>query len=145
MPETHANATPADGPRLLSGGNPQIPKGDGDAPVQAYIAAMPGWRSDVGRHLDELVEQAVPDVVKAVRWNQPMYGVDGQGYFVSFRCFTHYLKLTFFHGAELDPLPPVTFKDPDARALHIHEDDEPDDQQLIAWFEQAASIPGWTP
>ncbi len=136
---------PADGPRLLSGGNPQIPKGDGDAPVQAYIAAMPGWKSDVGHHLDDLIVRAVPDVVKAVRWNQPMYGVDGQGYFVSFRCFTRYLKVTFFHGARLDPLPPVTFKDPDARALHIHEDDEPDDQQLIAWFEQAASIPGWTP
>jgi hypothetical protein len=134
-----------DGPRLLAGGNPQIPKGDGDAPVQAYIAAMPGWKSDVGRHLDALIEQAVPGVVKAVRWNQPLYGVEGEGFFVSFRCFTSYLKLTFFRGAELDPLPPVGFKDPDARALHIHEDDELDEGQLIRWFEQAAAIPGWTP
>jgi hypothetical protein len=134
-----------DGPRLLAGGNPQIPKGDGDAPVQAYLDAMPGWKSDVGRHLDALIEQAVPSVVKAVKWNQPLYGVEGQGFFVSFRCFTSYLKLTFFRGAELDPLPPVEFKDPDARALHLHEDDELDDAQLIRWFEQAAAIPGWTP
>jgi hypothetical protein len=134
-----------DGPPLLAGGNPQIPKGDGDAPVQAYLAAMPGWKSEVGRQLDALIEQAVPDVVKAVKWNQPLYGVEGQGFFVSFRCFTSYLKLTFFRGAELDPLPPVGFKDPDARALHLHEDDELDDAQLVSWFEQAAAIPGWTP
>jgi hypothetical protein len=138
-------APQGDGPRLLAGGNPQIPKGDGDAPVQAYLDAMPGWKSDVGRHLDALIEQAVPSVVKAVKWNQPLYGVEGQGFFVSFRCFTSYLKLTFFRGAELDPLPPVEFKDPDARALHLHEDDELDDAQLIRWFEQAAAIPGWTP
>jgi hypothetical protein len=134
-----------DGPRLLAGGNPQIPKGDGDGPVQAYLDAMPGWKSEVGRQLDALIEQAVPGVVKAVKWNQPLYGVEGQGFFVSFRCFTSYLKLTFFRGAELDPLPPVGFKDPDARALHLHEDDELDDAQLIRWFEQAAAIPGWTP
>jgi hypothetical protein len=134
-----------EGPRLLAGGNPQIPKGDGDAPVQAYIAAMPGWKSDVGRRLDALIEQAVPDVVKAVKWNQPLYGVEGQGFFVSFRCFTAYLKVTFFRGTELDPLPPVEFKDPDARALHIHDDDELDEAQLVSWFEQAAAIPGWTP
>jgi hypothetical protein len=134
-----------DGPRLLAGGNPQIPKGDGDAPVQAYIDAMPDWKSDVGRRLDVLIEQAVPDVVKAVKWNQPMYGVEGQGFFVSFRCFTSYLKVTFFRGAELDPLPPVEFKDPDARALHLHDDDELDEGQLVRWFEQAAAIPGWTP
>jgi hypothetical protein len=138
-------APTADGPRLLAGGNPQIPKGDGDAPVQAYLDAMPGWKSEVGRRLDALIEQAVPGVVKAVRWNQPLYGVEGQGSFVSFRCFTSYLKLTFFRGAELDPLPPVGFKDPDARALHIHDDDELDDSQLVSWFEQAARIPGWTP
>jgi hypothetical protein len=134
-----------DGPRLLAGGNPQIPKGDGDAPVQAYLAAMPGWKSDVGHRLDALIEQAVPDVVKAVKWNQPLYGVEGQGFFVSFRCFTSYLKLTFFRGAELDPPPPVEFKDPDARALHIHDDDELDEGQLVRWFEQAAAMPGWTP
>jgi hypothetical protein len=134
-----------DGPRLLAGGNPQIPKGDGDEPVQAYLDAMPGWKSDVGRRLDALIEQAVPGVVKAVKWNQPLYGVEGQGFFVSFRCFTSYLKLTFFYGAELDPLPPVAFKDPDARAFHIHDDDELDEGQLVRWFEQAAAIPGWTP
>jgi hypothetical protein len=138
-------APQGDGPRLLAGGNPQIPKGDGDAPVQAYLDAMPGWKSGVGRRLDGLIEQAVPGVVKAVKWNQPMYGVEGQGFFVSFRCFTSYLKVTFFRGAELDPLPPVEFKDPDARALHIHDDDELDEAQLVRWFEQAASIPGWTP
>jgi hypothetical protein len=134
-----------DGPRLLAGGNPQIAKGDGDAPVQAYLEAMPGWKSDVGRRLDVLIEQAVPGVVKAVKWNQPLYGVEGQGFFVSFRCFTRYLKVTFFRGAELDPLPPVEFKDPDARALHIHDDDELDEGQLVSWFEQAAAVPGWTP
>jgi hypothetical protein len=138
-------APQGDGPRLLAGDNPQIPKGDGDAPVQAYLDAMPGWKSDVGRRLDGLIEQAVPNVVKAVKWNQPLYGVEGQGFFVSFRCFTTYLKLTFFYGAELDPLPPVAFKDPDARALHIHDDDELDEGQLVRWFEQAAAIPGWTP
>jgi hypothetical protein len=140
-----ASTPGSDGPRLLAGGNPQIPKGDGDAPVRAYIDAMPGWKSDVGRHLDGLIEGAVPDVVRAVKWNQPLYGVEGQGFFVSFRCFTAYIKLTFFRGAELDPLPPVGFKDPDARARHIHEDDELDEGQLVGWFEQAAAIPGWTP
>jgi hypothetical protein len=134
-----------DGPRLLAGGNPQIPKGDGDPPVQAYIDAMPGWKSDVGRRLDELIEQAVPHVVKAVKWNQPLYGVEGEGFFVSFRCFTKYLKLTFFRGADLDPVPPVDFKDPTEKALHIFEDDELDEQQLSSWFQQAAELPGWTP
>lgn len=134
-----------DGPRLLSGGNPQIPKGDGDPPVQAYIDAMPGWKSEVGRHLDQLIERAVPDVAKAVRWNQPMYGVEGQGYFVTFRCFTKYIKLTFFEGARLDPLPPVEFKNPNERAFHILEDGDYDEQQLTSWFEQAALLPGWTP
>jgi hypothetical protein len=134
-----------DGPRLLAGGNPQIPKGDGDAPVEAYIEAMPGWKSDVGRRLDELIEQAVPHVVKAVKWNQPLYGVEGEGFFVSFRCFTKYIKLTFFRGADLDPVPPVDFKDPTEKALHIYEDDALDDQQLRSWIEQAAELPGWTP
>lgn len=133
------------GPRLLAGGNPQIAKGDGDAPVQAYIAAMPGWKAGVGRHLDALIEQAVPDVVKAVKWNQPLYGVADDGFFASFRCFTSYVKLTFFAGAELEPLPPVGFKDPDQRAVHIAEDDDLDDEQLRSWFAQAAALPGWTP
>jgi hypothetical protein len=135
----------ADRPRLLAGGNPQIPKGDGDAPVQAYIEAMPGWKSDVGRHLDALIEQAVPHVVKAVKWNQPLYGVEDRGFFVSFRCFTSYIKLTFFRGATLDPVPPIDFKDPDSKAIHIHEDDELDEAQLTSWFEQASVLPGWTP
>jgi hypothetical protein len=139
------NTPGGDGPRLLAGGNPQIPKGDGNTPVQAYIDAMPGWKSDVGRRLDALIEQAVPHVVKAVRWNQPLYGVEDQGFFVSFRCFTHYLKLTFFRGVELDPPPPVEFKDPDARAFHVHEEDELDERQLLSWFEQAAAIHGWIP
>ena len=145
MGDAEPGTSGADGPRLLAGGNPQIPKGDGDAPVQAYVDAMPGWKSDVGRRLDTLIEDAVPEVVRAVRWNQPMYGVADQGFFVSFRCFTSYIKLTFFRGAELDPLPPVEFKDPNERALHIHEDDELDEPQLTSWFEQAAAIPGWTP
>lgn len=132
-------------PRLLAGGNPQIAKGDGDAPVHAYIAAMPGWKSDLGRRLDALIVQAVPEAQKAVRWNQPMYGVAGQGYFASFRCFTHYVKLTFFYGASLDPLPPGAFKDPNARCLDIHEGDALDEALLGRWFRQAADIPGWLP
>ena len=131
-----------DGVRLLAGGNPQIPKGDGDAPVQAYITAMPGWKREVGRRLDELIERAIPDVVKAVRWNQPMYATEGGGYVVSFRCFTRYIKLTFFDGAELDPVPPVDFKDPREKAFHVEEDDELDEEQLVTWFRQAAVGPG---
>lgn len=132
-------------PRLLAGGNPQIPKGDGDAPVQAYIAAMPGWKRDLGRRLDALVERTVPGVQKAMRWNNPLYGVAGQGYFLSYRCFTRYVKVTFFRGASLEPLPPVAFKDPEARAIDIHEDDELDEEQLASWIAQAAELPGWTP
>lgn len=132
-----------DGPRLLAGGNPQMAKGDGDRPVQAYIAAMPGWKSEVGRQLDALITDAVPDVVKGVRWNQPMYGRDDEGWFVSFRCFTSYVKVTFFKGAELDPLPPIAFKDPDARAFHIEEHDDLDEAQFRRWVDQAAAIPGW--
>lgn len=141
----HVSTPHGDGPRLLAGGNPQVPRGDGEEPVRLYIDAMPGWKSDVGRRLDALIEQAVPHVVRAVRWNQPMYGVEDQGFFASFRCFTRYIKVTFFRGAELDPPPPVEFKDPDARALHIHEDDDLDEEQLRRWFGQAAAIPGWAP
>lgn len=108
MPKKNGSASQPQGPRLLAGGNPQIPKGDGDAPVQAYIDAMPGWKSDVGRHLDALIEQAVPRVVKAVKWNQPRYGVEDQGFLASFRCYTKYLKITFFRGAELTPCLPST-------------------------------------
>jgi hypothetical protein len=140
-----ADGPTADRPRLLAGGNPQIPKGDGGAPVRAYIEAMPGWKSDIGRQLDALIEQAVPHVIKAVKWNQPLYGVEDRGFFVSYRCFTNYIKLTFFRGAALDPVPPIDFKDPDSKAIHIHEDDELDEQQLTSWFAQAAALPGWTP
>ena len=130
--------------RLLSGGNPQIPKGDGDAPVQSYIVAMPGWKSEAGRRLDELITRVVPDVRKAVKWNSPFYGVDGLGWFISFHCFTRYVKVTFFNGARLDPLPPVGSKDPKTRYLHIHEDEAVDEKQLVSWIKQASGLPGWT-
>jgi len=132
-----------DGPKLLSGGNPQIPKGDGDEPVQACIGAMPGWKRDVGRRLDELVAAAVPDVRKAVRWNSPFYGTEGHGWFLSFHCFTKYIKLTFFDGASLDPAPPVESKDDSVRYVHLFEDDDLDESLLSSWFEQAAQLPGW--
>ncbi|SKB72381.1 DUF1801 domain-containing protein [Sphingopyxis flava] len=132
-------------PKLLSGGNPQIPKGDGDGPVQAYIAAMPGWKHAAGKRLDALIEKTVPDVKKAVRWNSPFYGIEGKGWFLSFHCFTRYIKVTFFKGAALRPLPPVGSKDPDARYFHIHEDEEIDEVQVESWLKQAAAIPGWIP
>ncbi len=133
----------ADGkPKLLSGGNPQIPKGDGDAPVQAYIAAMPEWKSDVGRFIDDLVERTVPDVRKAVRWNSPFYGVEGQGWFLSYHCFTKYVKVTFLNGGKLEPPPPVESKHPDVRYLHIREDEEVDEELFTNWIQQAASMPG---
>ena len=135
--------TKGEGPRLLSGGNPQIPKGDGDAPVQAYIEAMPGWKRDVGRRLDALIERAVPDVKKAVRWNSPFYGVDGRGWFLSYHCFTKYIKVTFMRGTSLDPMPPVESKDPATRYFHIREDDELDETLLTRWVEQASELPGW--
>lgn len=132
-------------PLLLSGGNPQIAKGDGDAPVQAYIAAMPGWKSEVGRCLDALIERAVPDVRKAVKWNSPMYGIEGQGWFLSMHCFTKYVKVALFRGAELDPVPPVEPKDKFTRYFHIHEDDEVDEKQVESWVRQASKLPGWKP
>ena len=131
-----------DGPVLLSGGNPQIAKADGDAPVQAYIAAMPGWKSEVGRRLDALIVSAVPEVRKAVRWNSPWYGIEGQGWFVSFHVFTRYIKVTFLNGAALQPLPPGAGKDPDARWVDIYEG-QLDPEQMTEWFQQAAAIPGW--
>jgi hypothetical protein len=130
-------------PILLSGGNPQIPKGDGDAPVQAYIAAMPGWKSDVGRRLDALIVRAVPEVRKAVKWNSPFYGVEGRGWFVSFHCFTNYIKVAFFRGAALRPVPPVESKDTHTRYFHIHEDDEIDEALVASWTRQASELPGW--
>ena len=133
------------GPVLLSGGNPQIPKGDGDAPVQAYIAAMPGWKSDAGRRLDALITRSVPDVRKAVRWNSPFYGVEGKGWFLSFHCFTKYIKVTFFRGAALNPLPPVGSKDPNTRYFHIHESEDLDEELVTHWIRQASELPGWIP
>ncbi|MDB5455749.1 MAG: hypothetical protein JWP92_1334 [Caulobacter sp.] len=136
---------PAANPALLSGGNPQIAKGDGDAPVQAYIAAMPGWKSDVGRRLDALIAGAVPGVRKAVKWNSPFYGVEGQGWFLSFHCFTKSIKVAFFHGASLRPLPPGESKQKNVRYLDIHEDDPLDDVQLADWVKQASQWPGERP
>ena len=130
-------------PVLLSGGNPQIPKGDGDGPVQAYIAAMPEWKSDVGKRLDKLIERVVPDVRKAVKWNSPLYGTEGKGWFLSLHCYTRYIKIAFFHGASLQPPPPVDSKDENTRYYHIHEDDEFDEKRLSDWIRQAAELPGW--
>ena len=130
------------GPVLLSGGNPQIAKGDGDAPVQAYIAAMPGWKSALGRRLDELIVGNVPGVRKAVRWNSPWYGIEGQGWFVSYHVFTRYVKVTFLSGRLLRPEPPRSGKDPDARWIDLHEG-ELDEEQMAAWMRQAAAAPGW--
>ena len=129
--------------KLLSGGNPQIAKGDGDPPVQQYIRAMPGWKREVGRKIDSLVEQVVPDVKKAVKWNSPFYGVEGQGWFLSFHVFSRYVKLTFFYGTSLKPMPPGESKHKTVRYLDVHEDDEIDEAQLKKWLKQAASIPGW--
>jgi hypothetical protein len=130
-------------PKLLSGGNPQIPKGDGDAPVQAYIAAMPGWKRAVGHKLDALAVRTVPGVRKAVKWNSPFYGIEGQGWFLSLHCFTRYIKVAFFRGAALRPLPPGASKHKDVRYLDIHEGDELDEAELSAWIRQAAALPGW--
>jgi hypothetical protein len=128
---------------LLSGGNPQVAKADGDAPVQAYIDAMPGWKRDLGQRLDALIVRAVPGVRKAVKWNSPFYGVDGQGWFLSFHVFTRYVKVTFFRGAALRPLPPGASKQPDVRYLDIREGDELDEAQMASWVEQAAALPGF--
>jgi hypothetical protein len=130
---------------LLSGGNPQIAKADGDAPVQAYIAAMPGWKRDVGRRLDALVARNVPKVCKAVKWNSPFYGVEGRGWFLSFHVFTRYVKVTFFRGASLRPVPPGASKHKDVRYFDIHEDGVVDEAQMAAWIRQAAALPGWVP
>ena len=129
-------------PTLLSGGNPQITKAYGDAPVQAYIAAMPGWKSDVGRRLDALIARAVPGVYKAVKWNSPLYGIEGRGWFLGVHCFTKYIKVAFFRGAALRPLPPGGSKQKDVRYLDIHEDDEFDEAKLAAWVKQASKLPG---
>lgn len=131
-----------EGPRLLAGGNPQIPKGDGEAPVKAYLDAMPGWKADVGRRIDGLVVDTVPSVRKAVRWNSPFYGIEDQGWFLSFHCFTRYVKVTFLNGSDLDPPPPGTSKHEHVRYLDIHEDGDFDEDQFVDWVRQAAELPG---
>ena len=129
-------------PVLLAGGNPQITKADGDAPVQAYIAAMPGWKRDLGRRLDALIVRTVPDARKCVRWNSPFYGVEGRGWFLNVHVFTRYVKVTFFRGASLRPVPPGSGKDKDARWVDIHEDGL-HEAQMATWVRQAAALPGW--
>jgi hypothetical protein len=126
-------------PALLAGGNPQIAKGDGDAPVQAYIAAMPGWKRDVGSQVDALIVRTVPGVRKAVKWNSPLYGVDGHGWFLGIHCFT---KIAFFRGTSLSPVPPGGSKSKETRYLDIHEHDQLDEVQLAAWVKQASQLPG---
>ncbi len=131
---------------LLSGGNPQIAKADGDAPVQAYIQAMPGWKRAVGKQLDALITRCVPKVRKAVKWNSPFYGVEDRGWFLSYHVFAKFVKVTFFNGASLEPLPPGgTEKSKDARWLDIRECDALDEKQLMKWIKQSAALPGWTP
>jgi len=132
-------------PTLLAGGNPQIAKGDGEAPVQAYIAAMPGWKSDVGRRLHALVTRTVPRVRKAVKWNSPFYGIEGQGWFFSFHTFTKYVKVTFFRGTSLRPVPPGESKHKEVRYFDIRENEQLDEKQMAAWIRQASALPGWVP
>lgn len=129
-------------PRLLSGGNPQIPKGQGDAPVQAYIAAMPGWKRGVGERLDALISRTVPGVRKAVKWNSPFYGApEGEGWFLSYHCYDRYVKIAFFRGALLEPVPPEPSKSGDTRYLHIHEGEDWDEAQFADWVAQASRLP----
>ena len=130
---------------LLSGGNPRIAKADGDAPVQAYIAAMPGWKRNVGKRLDALIVRSVPNVRKAVKWNSPLYGIEGRGWFLGFHTFTHYVKVTFFRGTSLRPVPPVASKHEEVRYIDIREGDELDEAQMARWVKQAAALPGWIP
>jgi hypothetical protein len=129
---------------LLSGGNPQIAKGDGDGPVQAYIAAMPEWKKDIGQKLDTLIQKAVPKVQKAVKWNSPFYGIEGLGWFLSFHVFARYVKVTFFRGTSLSPVPPGTSKHPEVRYVDLHVG-ELDEAQMKKWVKQAAALPGWIP
>jgi hypothetical protein len=130
-------------PTLLAGGNPQIAKADGDAPVQAYIAAMPGWKRDVGRRLDALIVRTVPDVRKAVRWNSPFYGTEAHGWFLGIHCLTKYVKVAFYNGTSLRPLPPIESKNEGTRYFPVHEDDELDEELVASWIRQASKLPGW--
>ena len=132
-------------PRLLSGGNPQIAKADGDAPVKAYIAAMPGWKRDIGKRLDALIARNVSNVRRAVKWNSPFYGIEGQGWFLSFHVFTRYVKVTFFRGASLRPVPPGASKQKNVRYFDIHEGDALPEARMATWVKQAAALPGWVP
>lgn len=144
-PATDEAAAKPDGAKtvkLLSGGNPQIVKAYGDAPVQAYIAAMPGWKRDVGRRLDEIIVRTVPNVYKAVKWNTPFYGFENEGWFLGFHCITKYVKVAFFRGTSLSPLPPVESKQKEVRYFHIHEDDQIDEAQFADWVKQASQLPG---
>jgi len=130
-------------PTLLSGGNPQIAKADGDAPVQAFIAAMPGWKRDVGRRLDALIMSSAPGARKAIRWNSPFYGMKGRGWFLSFHCFAKYVKVAFFRGTSLRPLPPGESKQKEVRYLDIHKNDRLDEALIGGWVKQASRLPGW--
>jgi len=130
-------------PVLLAGGNPQIAKADGDAPVQAYIAAMQGWKRDIGQRLDALIVRTVPAVSKAVKWNSPLYGIEGHGWFLSVHCFTRYVKVTFFSGTSLHPLPPGESRQQQVRYLDIREGEDLDEAQLAVWVNQASRLPGW--
>jgi hypothetical protein len=130
-------------PKLLSGGNPQIAKGEGDAPVQAYIAALPGWKREVGRRIDALIVSTVPNVRKAVKWNSPFYGLQDEGWFLSFHAMTKYIKVAFFRGTSLRPMPPVESKQEDVRYYHVFEGDSLDEPQFVAWVRQASLMEGW--
>lgn len=142
-PEPAATKSAAPEVELLSGGNPRIAKADGDAPVQAYIAAAPGWTREACQRIDALIMRAVPKAKKAVKWNSPFYGREGEGWFVSYHIFAKYVKVNFFFGRKLKPMPPVESKDPNARYVHLHEDGVLDEKQFIAWVKQAAALPGW--
>jgi len=144
-PRSKSKSRKAGKPALLAGENPQIAKADGDAPVQAYIAAIPGWKRDVARRLDALIGRTVPGVRKAVKWNSPFYGVEGQGWFLDFHCFTKYVKVAFFRGTSLRPVPPGESKNKDVRYLDIHENEELDEKLVAGWIRQASGLPGWVP
>ena len=141
-PKKSKSRTAAATPALLSGGNPQITKADGDVPVQAYIAAVPGWKRGICRNLDALIARTVPNVYKAVKWNSPFYGIEGGGWFLSVHCFTKYVKVAFFRGGLLRPVPPGPSKTKDTRYLDIPETDEIDQAQLASWIKQASQLPG---
>lgn len=141
-PKSRAAPRPSDRPKLLSGGNPQIARGEGEAPIQQYIAAMPGWKQEVGRRLDALITRTVPGVRKAVKWNSPLYGAGGEGWFLGIHCFAKYVKVAFFRGASLRPLPPGPSKQKEVRYFHVHETDTIDEVQLASWVRQASRLPG---